>query len=128
MGLIRVENLEKRFGENVILKNVDADIEKGEIISIIGPSGTGKSTFLRAVNFLDPPTAGEVYFGGEKIDKKNVNAVRRKMGMVFQNFGLFSHLDVMENLCAGPMKLLGITRGEAQAIRALYHHLRKATA
>ena len=103
MSIISVKNLEKRFGENVILHNIDAEIEKGEVISVIGPSGTGKSTFLRAINFLDPPTDGEVFFDGEKITKKNVDAARRKMGMVFQSFGLFSHLDVMGNLTAGPV-------------------------
>ena len=115
MGIIRIENLEKRFGDNIILENVNAEIEKGEIISIIGPSGTGKSTLLRAMNFLDPPTGGEVYFDGVQIGKKNVNEIRRKMGMVFQNFGLFSHMDVTGNLCAGPMKLLGLSRPQAEA-------------
>lgn len=118
MSIIRVENLEKRFGDNVILQNVNAEIQKGEVISIIGPSGSGKSTFLRAINFLDPPTGGSVYFDGEEINKKNINAVRRKMGMVFQNFGLFSHLNVTENLCVGPMKLMGKTRSEAEATAA----------
>jgi len=113
MSIISVKNLKKSFGDNVILQNISTDIEKGEVISIIGPSGTGKSTFLRAINFLDPPTDGEVFFDDEKITKKNVDAARRRMGMVFQNFGLFSHLDVMGNLTAGPVKLLGKTKGEA---------------
>lgn len=114
MSIISVKNLEKRFGENVILQNVNTEIEKGEVVSIIGPSGTGKSTFLRAINFLDPPTGGEVYFGGELITKKNMDAVRHKMGMVFQNFGLFSHLDVMDNITAGPIKLLNMPKKEAR--------------
>lgn len=114
MSIISVRNLEKRFGDNVILQNVSADIEKGEVISIIGPSGTGKSTFLRAINFLDPPTSGEVFFDGEKITKKNVDAVRRRMGMVFQNFGLFSNLDVLGNLTAGQVKLLKTPKKEAE--------------
>ena len=101
MNIISVKNLEKRFGDNLILRDVCASVEKGEVISIIGPSGTGKSTFLRAINFLDPPTGGEVLFDGEKITKKNMDAARRRMGMVFQSFGLFSHLDVMGNLTAG---------------------------
>ncbi len=115
MSIIRTENLTKIFDGNIILQNVTVEIEKGEIVSIIGPSGTGKSTFLRAVNYLDPPTSGEVYFNGVKIDRKNIDGIRRKMGMVFQNFGLFSHLNVMENLCAGPIKLLGKSRTEAEA-------------
>jgi len=114
MSIITVKNLEKRFGNNVILQNVNVDIEKGEVVSIIGPSGTGKSTFLRAINFLDPPTDGEVFFDGEKFTKKNMDAIRRKMGMVFQSFGLFSHLDVMGNLTAGPVKLLGTPKKEAE--------------
>jgi polar amino acid transport system ATP-binding protein len=115
MSILSIKNLGKRYGDNVILRNVSADIEKGEVISIIGPSGTGKSTFLRAINFLDPPTFGSVYFCGEKITKKNVNAVRCKMGMVFQNFGLFSHLDVTGNIITGPVKLLKTPEKEAVA-------------
>ena len=114
MSIISIKNLEKRFGENVILKNINTDIEKGEVISIIGPSGTGKSTFLRAINFLDPPTGGDVFFDGEKLSKNNIDSARRKMGMVFQNFGLFSHMNVMDNLTAGPIKLLKMTRSEAE--------------
>ncbi len=114
MSIISVKNLEKRFGDNVILQNVNAEIEKGEVISIIGPSGTGKSTFLRALNFLDPPTDGEVFFDGEKLTAKNIDIFRRRMGMVFQSFGLFSHLDVMGNLTAGPIRLLKTPRKEAE--------------
>ena len=114
MSIISVRNLEKRFGSHVILHGVNAEVERGEVISIIGPSGTGKSTLLRAINFLDPPTAGEVFFDGVKLTKENVDAARRRMGMVFQNFGLFSHLDVMENLTAGPVKLLKIPKPEAE--------------
>jgi polar amino acid transport system ATP-binding protein len=114
MSIISVKNLEKRFGDNVILQNVNADVEKGEVISIIGPSGTGKSTFLRAINFLDPPTGGEVFFCGERLTKKNIDAVRRKMGMVFQSFGLFSHLNVLDNLTAGQVKLLQTPKKEAE--------------
>jgi len=114
MSLISVKNLEKRYGENVILKNISKDIEKGEVISIIGPSGTGKSTFLRALNFLDPPTGGEVYFNGEQLTKKNIDMARRKMGMVFQSFGLFSHLDVIGNLTAGQVKLLKKSKSDAE--------------
>ena len=114
MSIISVKNLDKRFGDNVILHNVNAEIEKGEVISIIGPSGAGKSTFLRAINYLDPPTGGEVFFDGERITAKNIDAVRRRMGMVFQSFGLFSHLDVMGNLTAGPVKLLNMPRKTAE--------------
>ena len=114
MSIISVKNLEKRFGDSVILQHVNADIEKGEVVSIIGPSGSGKSTLLRAINFLDPPTGGEVIFDGERITRKNMDTVRRRMGMVFQSFGLFSHLDVISNLMAGPVKLLNIPKIEAE--------------
>ena len=114
MSLISIRNLEKRFGENVILHDVNAEIEQGEVISIIGPSGTGKSTLLRAINFLDPPTGGEVFFEGEKVTRANMDGVRRKMGMVFQSFGLFSHLNAMENLTAGPTRLLKTPKQDAE--------------
>ncbi|MDR2545898.1 MAG: amino acid ABC transporter ATP-binding protein [Lachnospiraceae bacterium] len=114
MSIISIKNMEKRYGENVILNDVSVDIERGEIISIIGPSGVGKSTFLRAINFLDPPTAGEVFFDGTKITKRNIDSICLKMGMVFQNFGLFSHMNVIGNLTVGPIKLLGKSREEAE--------------
>lgn len=114
MSIISVKNLEKRYGDTIILQNINTEIKKGEVVSIIGPSGTGKSTFLRAINFLDPPTAGEVIFNGEKITKKNMDAIRHRMGMVFQSFGLFSHLDVIGNITAGPIKLLKMPKPEAE--------------
>jgi polar amino acid transport system ATP-binding protein len=114
MGIISVKNLGKSFGSLCVLHNVSADVEKGEVVSIIGPSGSGKSTLLRAINFLDPPTEGDVFFDGEKLAKKNIDAARRRMGMVFQSFGLFSHLDVMGNLTAGPVRLLGTPKKEAE--------------
>ena len=114
MSIISVRNLEKHYGDNVILRGVNTEINKGEVISIIGPSGTGKSTFLRAINFLDPPTDGEVFFDGELITKKNVDNTRRRMGMVFQSFGLFSHLNVLSNLTTGPVRLLKIPKNEAE--------------
>jgi polar amino acid transport system ATP-binding protein len=121
MSIISIRNLSKKYGENVILENVNAEIEKGEVISIIGPSGTGKSTLLRALNMFDPASSGEIYFDGVKIDPKNIDSVRKKMGMVFQNFGLFSHLTVMQNITLGQMKLLKKSEREAQktAIRFL---------
>jgi polar amino acid transport system ATP-binding protein len=105
--------MEKHYGSSVILKDVCAEIEKGEVITVIGPSGTGKSTFLRGMNMLDPPTGGEVVFDGELISKKNLDMTRRRIGMVFQNFGLYSHLNVIDNLIAAPMKLLKKSRKEA---------------
>ena len=114
MSIISVKNLEKRLGNDLILRGANAEIEKGEVISIIGSSGAGKSTFLRAINFLDPPTGGEVFFDGVKLTKENADAARRRMNMVFQNFGLFGHLDVIGNITAGPVKLLKKTKQEAE--------------
>jgi polar amino acid transport system ATP-binding protein len=115
MSLLEVKNFEKHYGNNVIIKDISVKIEKGEVISIIGPSGTGKSTFLRGINMLDAPTGGEVYFTDELISRRNMDRIRRKIGMVFQNFGLYSHLSVMDNLTAAPIKLLKKSKEEARA-------------
>jgi polar amino acid transport system ATP-binding protein len=114
MSLLEVKNFEKHYGSNVIIKDISVQIEKGEVISIIGPSGTGKSTFLRGINMLDAPTGGEVYFSNELITRRNMDRMRRKIGMVFQNFGLYSHLNVMDNLTAAPIKLLKKPKEEAR--------------
>ncbi|MBQ8488324.1 MAG: amino acid ABC transporter ATP-binding protein [Pseudobutyrivibrio sp.] len=113
--LIKVENLSKSFGENVILKNVNMQIEKGEVIAIIGPSGCGKSTFIRTLNQLEELTAGTIYLDGEDITKKGVDIddVRRRVGMVFQHFNLFPHLTIKKNLTLAPVKLGLMTQAEA---------------
>lgn len=113
--MIQVRNLSKHFGDLVVLKDVNADIRKGEIISVIGPSGTGKSTFLRCLNLLETPTGGTILIDGiPLLDKKtNVPKLRQRMGMVFQSFNLYAHLSVLENLTIGPVKLQGKTRAEA---------------
>ena len=115
--MIRVEHLQKNYGDLKVLRDVNTTIEKGEVISIIGPSGTGKSTFLRCLNLLDMPNGGRIFIDEEDILAKNANVsrLRQKMGMVFQSFNLFEHLTVLENLCIGPVKLLGKTKEEAQA-------------
>jgi polar amino acid transport system ATP-binding protein len=107
--MISIRNLSKHFGELVVLKDVNADIQKGEVITIIGPSGTGKSTLLRCLNLLETPTGGSIHIDGVSLlDKKtNVPRIRQKMGMVFQSFNLYSHLTILENLTIGPVKLLG---------------------
>jgi len=107
--MIRVENLEKKFGDLIVLKDVSANIKQGEVISVIGPSGTGKSTFLRCLNLLESPTGGQIFVDGKNILAKqtDVSEIRQKMGMVFQSFNLFDHLSVLENLTIGPVKLLG---------------------
>ena len=115
--LIEVKNLVKDFndGEIKVLRGFDYSIQKGEKIVIIGPSGGGKSTFLRCLNLLERPTSGEIYFKGEKItaSKCNINQVRKKMGMVFQHFNLFPHKTVLENLTLAPVKLKLKTKEEA---------------
>ena len=105
--MIVTKNLQKKFGDHEVLKGIDQTIEKGEQVVIIGPSGSGKSTFLRCLNLLEQPTGGEIWFEGNNItDKKNdINKLRQKMGMVFQQFNLFPHLTVKENITLAPVKL-----------------------
>lgn len=119
--MITIKNLTKSFtmpdGKTLeVLKGINCQIEKGEVISIIGPSGTGKSTFLRCLNSIDPATSGEIIFGDQNILDKNckLSKVRQKMGMVFQNFNLFEHMTVLENVTNGPIRLLGMSKKEAQ--------------
>lgn len=115
--MITVNGLSKRFGENVVLRDISTEIRKGEVISIIGPSGTGKSTFLRCLNLLDQPSGGSIVIDGEDIlDRKtNVARIRQKMNMVFQSFNLFSHLSVLENLTLAPIRLKHVAQAEAEA-------------
>ena len=105
--MIVTKNLQKKFGDHEVLKGIDQTIEKGEQVVIIGPSGSGKSTFLRCLNLLEQPTGGEIWFEGNNItDKKtDINKLRQKMGMVFQQFNLFPHLTVKENITLAPVKL-----------------------
>ena len=116
-ALIEVKGLEKDFnnGQIKVLRGIDYSIKKGEKLVIIGPSGGGKSTFLRCLNLLEKPTAGDIYFKGEKITspKCNINLVRKKMGMVFQHFNLFPHKSILENLTLAPIKLKLKTKQEA---------------
>ncbi|MFA4839820.1 MAG: amino acid ABC transporter ATP-binding protein [Candidatus Neomarinimicrobiota bacterium] len=113
--MIKVRNLSKHFGDLVVLMDISADIQKGEIISIIGPSGTGKSTFLRCLNLLETPIGGSIFIDDVPLLDKNTNVpkIRQKMGMVFQSFNLYAHLTVLENLTIGPIKLLGKKKTEA---------------
>ncbi len=115
--MIQIKHLRKTFNNGLtVLKDVNTEIHKGEIISIIGPSGTGKSTFMRCLNLLETPTSGSILVNGIDILKKGapIAEIREKMGMVFQNFNLFSHLSVIDNLMIGPIKLLGMNRDEAE--------------
>ena len=113
--MIHVNNLHKSFGKNDVLKGINEHINKGEVVVVIGPSGSGKSTFLRCLNLLEVPTEGEIIFEGNDItDTKNdINKLRQKMGMVFQQFNLFPHKTVMENLTIGPTKIKNISNGDA---------------
>ncbi|MGE7667299.1 amino acid ABC transporter ATP-binding protein [Ureibacillus composti] len=111
--MIKVENLHKTYGKNEVLKGISTEIKEKEVIAVIGPSGSGKSTFLRCINRLEEPTSGEISVGGTVITEKNVMKVRENLGMVFQHFHLFPHKTVLENLIYAPMKVKGISKGEA---------------
>ena len=113
--MIKIEHLKKEYPQVTPLKDVSVEIRDGDVVAVIGPSGTGKSTLLRCINQLEKPTSGRVWLDGVEItDKKcDINQVRRKMGMVFQSFNLFGHLTVIENIMLSPMDLLGKTKQEA---------------
>ena len=114
--MITVKNLHKYFDKLEVLKGIDEHIEQGENVVVIGPSGSGKSTFLRCLNLLEIPTKGEIYIDDECITAKgaNVNKIREKMGMVFQQFNLFPHLRIMDNITLAPMKVKGLKKDEAE--------------
>ncbi|MEK3735362.1 MULTISPECIES: amino acid ABC transporter ATP-binding protein [Paenibacillus] len=116
--MITVKNLHKSFGKLDILKGIDVEIAQGEVVVVIGPSGSGKSTFLRCLNLLEQPTSGEIMFEGELITAKNhnINATREKMGMVFQQFNLFPHKSVLDNITLAPMQVKGTSRQDAVVI------------
>jgi len=120
--MIKVTGLTKNFGKLEVLKGIDEHIEQGEVVVIIGPSGSGKSTFLRCLNLLEEPTGGKIYFDGVEITdrtewkKGGLDAHRRDMGMVFQHFNLFPHMNVLENIVLAPMKVKGLARPEAEKI------------
>jgi len=115
MPLLRVNNITKKFGHNIILDGVSFNVEKGEVKVIIGPSGTGKSTLLRCINMLNPPDSGEIYLEDICLtDKKtDLHKVRRKIGMVFQHFALFKHLKAIDNVALGLIKVLKMPKKEA---------------
>ena len=115
-ALIEVKDLSKSFGEKKILKNISVDIREGDVVCVIGPSGSGKSTFLRCLNRLEEPTDGHIFFEGVDICDKstNIDKHRQKMGMVFQQFNLFPHMTILQNLTIAPMRLQGKSRKEAE--------------
>ena len=114
--MITIKNLSKSFGDLNVLKNIDLEIAKGEIMVIVGPSGSGKSTLLRCMNLLEIPTGGEIIFEGKNlVDKKtNIDEVRQNIGMVFQNFNLFPHKTILDNITLAPIKLKKMTKEEAE--------------
>ncbi len=114
--IIKVKGLKKSFGDIHVLKGIDVEINKGDVVVVIGPSGSGKSTFLRTLNLLEQPTDGSIFFEGTDITDPNVNINihRQKMGMVFQQFNLFPHMTVLKNMTLAPMKLLGKTKEQAE--------------
>ena len=116
--MIVVDKLNKKFGDLHVLKDVSEDIKKGEVVVVIGPSGSGKSTFLRCLNLLEQPTSGEIVFEGINItgEKVNIDKIRQKMGMVFQQFNLFPHKTVLENITLAPIKLKGLSKEEADKV------------
>ena len=115
--LLSAKGLQKRFGTLDVLRGVDVDIHGGEVVVVIGPSGSGKSTFLRCLNLLETPTGGDIVFEGVSIlgAGKGINKLRERMGMVFQQFNLFPHLSVLENVCIAPMKVKKTPRAKAEA-------------
>ena len=115
--LVRIEALHKRFGDNHVLRGIDLDVTKGEVVCIIGPSGSGKSTLLRCVNMLEEPTSGTVVVGGVELTHRDCDIDRARCitGMVFQQFNLFAHMSVMDNITIAPRKVLKRDRGAAEA-------------
>lgn len=114
--MIKIEKLCKNYDKLEVLKGIDAQVNKGDIIAIIGPSGSGKSTFLRCINKLEEPTSGHIYIKNQDLmsDNTDINLIRQKVGMVFQHFNLFPHKTVMENLTLAPMKLKNLSQEEAE--------------
>ena len=115
--LLEVRGLKKHFGKLEVLNGIDIDIHKGEVVAVIGPSGSGKSTFIRCLNRLEEPTAGEIIFEGQQINTKqaNIDQIRQKIGMVFQNFNLFRNMTIMQNITASPINVKHIPKEEAEA-------------
>lgn len=114
--MIEVNNLKKAFGKLEVLNGISETIKENEVVCVIGPSGSGKSTFLRCINLLESPTSGEIFIDGEQINKKdvNINKIRQKLGMVFQNFNLFPHKTTLENITISPIRVNKTPKAEAE--------------
>ncbi len=114
MSMIEIKGLHKSFGDHEVLKGIDQNVDEGEVLCIVGPSGSGKSTMLRCINRLEEPTSGEISIDGELVTEENVDAMRTKMGMVFQSFNLFPHKSVLENLTMGPVNVKKADKAESE--------------
>jgi polar amino acid transport system ATP-binding protein len=116
MSALLVENLHKRFGDLEVLRGIDLDVAEHEVVCLIGASGSGKSTFLRCVNLLEPIDAGRIVVAGDEITARgvDVNGIRRRIGIVFQAYNLFPHMSVLRNVTLGPTKALGLSRAQAE--------------
>lgn len=112
--ILEIKNIVKKFNEHLVLDNISFNVEAGQVIALIGPSGGGKSTILRSINFLDEIDAGEILFNSISLKKENINQCRPKIGMVFQHFNLFPHMNVLDNLTFAPQQILGITKEQAE--------------
>ena len=126
MSILKVNNLEKKFGDNLVLKDINMEVEKGEVVTIIGSSGSGKSTLLRCLNLLEEPTSGEIIYEGDNILDHSFDRrkYRSKVGMVFQNFNLFANKNILENCMVGQEKVLGKSKEEAKATAIKYQGYR----
>ena len=113
--MIEIKKLYKSYGNNEVLRGIDQTVSESEVLCIVGPSGSGKSTMLRCINLLEVPTSGEVFIDGELVTNQNINEIRTKMGMVFQNFNLFPHMTVLENVTCAPINVKGVSKAEAEA-------------
>lgn len=113
--MIEIKNLHKSYGSNEVLKGIDQTVSEAEVLCIVGPSGSGKSTMLRCINLLEVPTSGEVFIDGELVTQQNINGIRTKMGMVFQNFNLFPHMTVLDNITCAPINVKGVSKADAEA-------------
>ncbi len=113
--MIKVNNLSKNYKHQNVLKGITETVKEGEVVCIIGPSGSGKSTFLRCLNLLEEPTGGEIYIDGQQINSKqaDLNSLRQKLGMVFQNFNLFPHMSTLENITLAPINVMGMKKEQA---------------
>lgn len=116
--MIKIENLHKSFGELEVLKGIDYEIKEQQVVCVIGPSGSGKSTFLRCINLLEEITDGAVYIGNVKVNdpKTNINEIRAEVGMVFQQFNLFPHMNILDNVVMAPMQIRKMGRAEAEKL------------